>query len=162
VIGFDLPEENVTAKRWMGAGPYRIWANRRQGPQFGLWENDYNDTIPGHSWDYPAFKGVFGDVDWMALKLSVGSELMIQPTGLVDVGVLHPANVKDEGAKGDSNLGPRNAIWDYPETGGLFLFHKVPAVGTKFRGAAGLGPQSEPQRLDGSITGRAVFFVSED
>jgi hypothetical protein len=163
-VGFDLPEENVAAKRWMGAGPYRIWANRRQGPQFGLWENNYNDTIPGHTWDYPAFKGVFGDVDWMALNLESGSSLLIQPEGLADVGVLRPSNVKDLGDKTrDSNRGPRTATWDYPEFGGLFLFHKVPAVGTKFRAAAGMGPQSQPEQLPGPINGRVTFrFTDQD
>jgi hypothetical protein len=160
-VGFDLPEGNVAAKRWLGDGPYRIWANRRQGPQFGLWENNHNDTIPGVTWDYPAFKGVFGNVDWLALKLKSGSSLLFQPAGLADVGVLRPSNEKDlEREKGGSG-GPRTATWNYPESGGLFLFHKVPAVGTKFRGAAGLGPQSQPQRLDGPITGRVEFRLAD-
>jgi hypothetical protein len=151
-------EENVTAKRWLGGGPYRIWANRLQGPQFGLWANDYNDTIPGVTWDYPAFKGVFGDVDWMSLDLSTGQTLQIDPQTLADVGVLRPDNLKDAGIKGDTPLGSRKAKWYYPESGGLFLFHKVPAVGTKFRSAAGLGPQSEPQRLHETIKGQVVFL----
>jgi hypothetical protein len=156
-VGFDLPDENVAAKRWLGDGPYRIWANRLQGPQFGLWENDFNDTIPGVTWDYPSFKGVFSDVDWMSLDLSTGQTLQIDPQALADVGVLRPDNLKDSGIEGDTPLGSRNANWDYPESGGLFLFHKVPAVGTKFRGAAGLGPQSQLQRLNGSIFGRVGF-----
>jgi hypothetical protein len=160
-VGFDLPEENVAAKRWLGDGPYRIWANRRQGPQFGLWENVYNDTIPGHTWDYPAFKGVFGNVDWMALKLKSGNSLFIQPAGLADVGVLCPSNEKDLKREKGGSGGPRTAIWDYPGSGGLFLFHKVPAVGTKFRGAAGLGPQSRPERLNGPIAGRVKFRLAD-
>jgi hypothetical protein len=160
-VGFDLPEENVAAKRWMGDGPCRIWANRRQGPQFGLWENRYNGTIPGATWDYPAFKGVFGNVDWMSISLSSGAELRIDPFGLAEVGVLRPSNERvvkrSEGGSG----GPIKATWDYPESGGLFFFHKVPAVGTKFRGAAGLGPQSRPERLNGTITGRVEFRLAD-
>jgi hypothetical protein len=138
-VGFDLPEENVAAKRWLGDGPYRIWANRLQGPQYGLWENVYNDTIPGVTWDYPAFKGVFGEVDWMALKLKSRCSLLVQPAGLADVGVLRPANEPDVSRGKGGSGGPRNATWAYPESGGLFLFHKVPAVGTKFKAAADLG-----------------------
>jgi hypothetical protein len=161
-VGFDLPEENVAAKRWMGNGPYRIWANRLQGPQYGLWENAYNDTIPGSTWDYPAFKGVFSDVDWMALELKSGHSLSVQPAGLADIGVLRPTNEPDVTRGKGGSGGPRTATWVYPESGGLFLFHKVPAVGTKFRRANGLGPQSQPQRLDGPISGQVAFLVSED
>lgn len=158
-VGFDLPEDSVAAKRWLGNGPYRIWANRRQGPQFGLWENRYNDTIPGVTWDYPAFKGVFGNVDWMVVSTTSGVELRIDPHGLADIGVLRPSNERvvkrSEGGSG----GPIKATWDYPESGGLFLFHKVPAVGTKFKQSVYLGPQSLPERQNGPITGRVAFRI---
>ncbi|MGB0416565.1 MAG: glycoside hydrolase family 2 TIM barrel-domain containing protein [Coraliomargarita sp.] len=158
-VGFDLPEGKVAAKRWLGDGPYRIWANRRQGPQFGLWENRYNDTIPGVTWDYPAFKGVFANVDWMAVSLTSGAELRMDPHGLAEVGVLRPANEPViKRSKGGSG-GPIKATWDYPESGGLFLFHKVPAVGTKFKRSSDLGPQAEPQRVAGHITGTLTFSV---
>jgi hypothetical protein len=161
-IGFDLPEENVAAKRWMGNGPYRIWANRLEGPQFGLWENDYNDTIPGATWDYPAFKGVFSEVDWMALGLRSGASLYMDPKGRMEIGILRPANEPDVRRTKGGSGGPIRATWAYPESGGLFLFHKVPAVGTKFKAAADLGPQSQPQRLDESISGRVGFIVNGD
>jgi hypothetical protein len=160
-VGFDLPEENVAAKRWLGNGPYRIWANRLQGPQYGLWENDYNDTIPGATWDYPAFKGVFSEVDWMALGLRSGASCTWIQRVVWRCRVLRPANEPDVRRTKGGSGGPR-ATWAYPESGGLFLFHKVPAVGTKFKAAADLGPQSQPQRLDESISGRVGFIVNGD
>jgi hypothetical protein len=98
----------------------------------------------------------------MSLDLSTGQTLQIDPQTFADVGVLRPDNLKDAGVKGDTPLGSRKANWDYPENGGLFLFHKVPAVGTKFKAAADLGPQSQPQRLDESISGRVGFIVNGD
>ena len=44
-ICFDYPEEQVLSKRWLGAGPYRVWQNRIHGTQYDIWENDYNDPI---------------------------------------------------------------------------------------------------------------------
>jgi beta-galactosidase/beta-glucuronidase len=120
-VGFDLPEENVAAKRWLGNGPYRIWANRLQGPQYGLWENDYNDTIPGATWDYPAFKGVFSEVDWMALGLRSGASLYMDPKGRMEIGILRPANEPDvRRTKGGSggpiagHLGLSGKRWTLP------------------------------------------------
>jgi hypothetical protein len=159
-VGFKLPEAGVVSKRWLGDGPFRIWANRRQGPVFGLWENAYNDTVPGVNWDYPAFKGVFGNVDWMRLDLTSGASLLADPLGLADVGVLRPANEPDVRRENGGSGGPRTATWEYPESGGLFLFHKVPAVGTKFKKSEELGPQSRPQRLEDPVAGKLVLHLN--
>ena len=40
-----LSEDQVISKRWLGAGPYRVWQNRIHGTQYDVWENDYNDPI---------------------------------------------------------------------------------------------------------------------
>lgn len=53
-----LSEELVLSKRWVGDGPYRVWQNRLHGPQLGVWENEYNDPVPGESFVYPEFKGI--------------------------------------------------------------------------------------------------------
>ena len=68
-ICFDYPETMMKSKQWVGKGPYRVWQNRQEGPQYGLWQNDYNDPIPGESWEYPEFKGYFSNVNWMKLNL---------------------------------------------------------------------------------------------
>ena len=57
-ICFDYPEDQVISKRWLGAGPYRVWQNRIHGTQYDVWENDYNDPIPGETFTYPEFKGL--------------------------------------------------------------------------------------------------------
>lgn len=57
-ICFDYPEDQVISKRWLGAGPYRVWQNRIHGTQYDVWENDYNDPIPGETFTYPEFKDI--------------------------------------------------------------------------------------------------------
>ena len=52
-ICFDYPEQQVKSKQWVGKGPYRVWKNRMEGPQYGYWQNNYNDPIPGESFEYP-------------------------------------------------------------------------------------------------------------
>lgn len=157
-VGFDLPAGCVQSKRWLGQGPHRIWANRRRGPQVGLWQNAYNDSITGVDWGEPEFKGIFGQVDWMQLALKSGASLLIDPAAASDLGVLRPHNA-DETRDEKNGIGPVKAWWHYPPAGGLFLFHKLPGVGTKFAHAEQLGPQSRPAQLNGPIQGQVSFAV---
>jgi len=158
-VGFELPDASVRSKRWLGAGPYRVWANQMRGPQFGLWANDYNDAVTGHIWEYPEFKGVFDQVDWMQLNLKTGATLLLDTEPGSQIGVLRPANRVVLPEESEELMGPAKATWDYPGEGGLFLFHKVPAIGTKFRTPAELGPQSQPKVISGPIRGSLIFHV---
>lgn len=153
-VGFDLAEDQVASKRWLGDGPFRIWGNRQKGGRYGLWENEYNDGITGVNWIYPEFKGIFGNVDWMQVEMKSGAKILVETEPGSDVGVLRPKN-----AVGDKKTGPRTATWSYPGEGGLFLFHKVPAVGTKFKEPSGVGPQGAPKQVKGLIEGEVVFHV---
>jgi hypothetical protein len=157
-VGFDLPEASVLSKQWLGQGPHRIWGNRQKGPQFGLWQNEAVEAVPGESWEYPAFKGIFGQVDWMSLQLEGGLNLTVDPQLRANIGLLQPDNAKV--VEGLNNTGPKKAVWDYPGAGGLYVFHKLPAVGTKFKRAEQLGPQSQPQVLT-EIKGTIRFRVSD-
>ena len=150
-IGFDLAESAVRSKQWLGGGPSRVWKNRLQGPDFGLWQNAYNDGVPGEVWDLPAFKGVFEDVAWARLRTREGTLIV----GLADeeayLGVLRPRNGFD----------PRRALWSYPSQGGLFVFNAISPVGAKWRDSREAGPSSASNQLNGPITGTVYFRVSE-
>ena len=66
---FNYDETNVDSVRWMGRGPYRVWRNRLQGQQFGVWAKAYNNTVTGqyNSLEaplYPEFKGYYADMRW--------------------------------------------------------------------------------------------------
>ena len=128
-ICFDYPETMMKSKQWVGKGPYRVWQNRQEGPQYGLWQNDYNDPIPGESWDYPEFKGYFSNVNWMKLNTSegaIGIELM---TG--KVGVYTPRDGRD------------HILYTLPETG-ISILKAIPAVRNKVNTTDLNGPSAQP------------------
>lgn len=128
-ICFDYPETMVKSKQWVGKGPYRVWQNRQEGPQYGYWQNDYNDPIPGESWDYPEFKGYFSNVNWMKLNTSegaIGIELM---TG--KVGVYTPRDGRD------------HILYTLPETG-ISILKAIPAVRNKVNTTDLNGPSAQP------------------
>ncbi|MBK1879807.1 glycoside hydrolase family 2 protein [Pelagicoccus mobilis] len=157
-VGFDLKDEAVAAKRWLGKGPHRVWANRMKGPQHGLWESEYNDFLSGEDWGKLEFKGVFGEVDWMRIDLKSGASLLVDPKSESEIGVLNPRNAEGQRDK-NGKYGPVRAWWHYPQEGGLYLFHKTPAIGSKFANANQLGPQSEPARVSGPISGQVTFEI---
>ncbi len=52
-VRFDLADAAMHSKRWLGRGPYPVWSNRMQGPQVGIWENEYNEGGAGFNWTFP-------------------------------------------------------------------------------------------------------------
>ena len=117
-VMFDYPEEKVLSKKWVGAGPYRVWQNRLHGPQLGLWENDYNDPIPAESFTYPEFKGYFSNVQWMQIKTKDGVNNFMNRTPDAYVGVYQPRDGRDE------------LLYKLPSTG-ISLMKVIPAVRNK-------------------------------
>ena len=128
-ICFDYPETMMKSKQWVGKGPYRVWQNRQEGPQYGLWQNDYNDPIPGESWDYPEFKGYFSNVNWMKLNTSEGAIGIELTTG--KVGVYTPRDGRD------------HILYTLPETG-ISILKAIPAVRNKVNTTDLNGPSAQP------------------
>ena len=128
-VCFDYPEQMMKSKQWVGKGPYRVWQNRTEGPQYGLWSNDYNDPIPGESWEYPEFKGYFSNVSWMKFTTQEGQfglELMNDK-----VGVYTPRDGRD------------HILYTLPETG-IGIFKAIPAVRNKVNTTDLNGPSAQP------------------
>ena len=150
-IAFDLEEDTVNSKRWLGGGPTRVWKNRLHGPELGVWQNNYNDGIPGEVWDLPAFKGNFKEVAWATFQTETGSLVV----GLADeddyLGVLQPKN----------GYNPKRALWSYPNKGGLFVFDAISPVGAKWRDSREAGPSSASNKIDGTISGTIYLQVGE-
>jgi len=128
-ICFDYPEQMVKSKQWVGKGPYRVWQNRMEGPQFGLWSNDYNDPIPGETFEYPEFKGYFSNVSWMKLKTTEG-ELGIEGISM-KIGVYTPRDGRD------------HILYTLPETG-ISILRTIPAVRNKVNTTDLNGPSAQP------------------
>ena len=143
-ITFDYPEQMVKSKQWVGKGPSRVWQNRMEGPQYGLWSNDYNDPIPGESWEYPEFKGYFSNVSWMKLNTTEG-ELGIEGINL-KVGVFTPRDGRD------------HILYTLPETG-ISILKAIPAVRNKVNTTDLNGPSAQPywSKGKGSISAILKF-----
>ncbi len=37
-FSFSFPEKNISGMRWLGKGPYRVWKNRIEGTNYGIWQ----------------------------------------------------------------------------------------------------------------------------
>ena len=83
----------------------------------------------------------------------------MDPATDASVGVLRPSNAPGGRNKKDTPTSPVHAWWHYPERGGLYVFHKLPGVGTKFANAEELGPQGMPAKIAGPIQGRVTFTL---
>ncbi len=143
-VKFDYPEEKMLAKRWVGDGPYRVWQNRLHGPQYGLWENDYNDPIPAESFNYPEFKGYFANVKWMNLKTVDGTISIENETPGSYVGVYEPRDGRD------------HILYKLPKTG-ISIMKVIPPVRNKVNTTDLIGPSSQAKWVDGQQTGRIVL-----
>ena len=139
-ISFDYPETQMKSKQWVGNGPYRVWQNRMEGPQYGYWQNDYNDPIPGETFEYPEFKGYFSHVKWMQLNTSEG-KIGIEPTlprsgNACYIGVYQPRDGRD------------HILYDLPPTG-ISLLETIPAVRNKVNTTDLNGPSAQPHWATG-------------
>jgi hypothetical protein len=148
-VAFDYPEGQVKAKTWLGEGPYRVWKNRLAGATFGVWHNEYNDTITGWSgWTVPEFKGCFANVRWIQLETTEGPITVVLGADDLFVQVLTPS-LPPKG------LQAKTAV-SLPQAGLAFL-HAIPAMGNKFHTAAQAGPQGQPTVAHGEYAGSVSF-----
>ena len=143
-ICFDYPEEQVLSKRWLGAGPYRVWQNRIHGAQYDIWENDYNDPIPGETFTYSEFKGYFGSVSWMSIRTKEGTISLTNETPDSYIGVYQPRDGRDR------------LLYTLPESG-ISVLNVIPPVRNKVNSTDLCGPSSQPKWVDGPQTGRLVL-----
>lgn len=144
-ITFDADAGSLSGKRWLGRGPYRVYRNRREGGVIDLHDVAYNDPIPGQSFDYPEFRGYFGDWRWMVLGLRAGEGRLAIENG---------SRVPFLGLFGPRDGQP--AMLAFPDTGLAFL-DVIPAQGTKFDTPDTMGPQSRTPRASGVKRGRIVL-----
>ena len=142
-IRFDFPEDQVTSKRWVGAGPYRVWKNRQEGVTFGLHETAYTRSTPGVSYAYPEFEGFFGSWRWLEMQTASGRVLIRNGSDVPWFGLYRP----QPGEK---------PVIDLPDVGWSFL-HAIPPIGTKFDRAEVLGPQSQTSQLPAVVEGEIVL-----
>jgi len=145
-VSFGFPEDKVLAKRWAGAGPYRIWNNRQAGTEFGLHEANYSRSTPGVSYEYPEFEGFFGTWDWVELKTRTANVVIRNGSQVPFFGLYQPTPGEQP-------------VLELPKLGWSFL-HAIPSIGTKFALADVLGPQSQPTTFADPIEGELRVRIS--
>ncbi|HKK10565.1 MAG TPA: glycoside hydrolase family 2 TIM barrel-domain containing protein, partial [Bacteroidales bacterium] len=135
-ISFNYPEEKCSGVKWMGRGPYRVWKNRLKGSNIGVWEKAYNNTVTGESFNnliYPEFKGYHGNLYWATLETTESDFTVISETPNLFFHLFTPAEPKH--VAGGTHP-------PFPE-GDLSFLYEIPAIGTKFKQAEKLGPDSQ-------------------
>ena len=145
-VQFDYPEKEVLSIRWLGRGPYRVWKNRMKGVTWDVWQNAAHDNLPGESWNYPEFKGYFGDWQWAVFQTTEGTITAVTEQEHCYLGVFRPSEGRD----------PANTKLFTPPTGLAFL-DAVPPIGTKFSEPEKLGPQSQSNKAPGKCR-RTVYL----
>ena len=135
-ISFDYAETEIDSVYWLGAGPYRIWKNRRAGATFGRWAKAYNNTITGHSFDnlvYPEFKGYHGDLYWLELLGKDHRITVLNETPGLDFRLFTPDI--PEPTQGHTHPA-------FP-AGDISFLYAIPPIGTKFKRPEQLGPSGQ-------------------
>ncbi len=144
-IMFDYPEEKVISKKWLGNGPYRVWQNRLEGTEYNLWENNYNDPVPGESFTYPEFKGYFGGVSWMKLNTKEGKISLYNKNTNKYVGIYAPRDGRDR------------LLYTLPATG-ISVLDVIPPVRNKVNATDLIGPSSQAVWAKGNYAGTITLF----
>ena len=132
-VSFSIPERGVQSVTYLGNGPYRVWKNRMRGGGFNVWKKNRNNTITGHSgFDYPEFKGYYSNLYWARVTDLQGRHFTVYShTDDLFLRLFTP----DEAPQ------PAKTAVIHPP-GDLSFMLGIPAIGTKFKEAKELGPQS--------------------
>jgi hypothetical protein len=149
-VTFEYPETNVTAMRWLGQGPYRVWKNRLPGQEVAVHYKTANHTDTGKQWGYPEFAGYHGQLYWAQLETTQQPITLVAATPDLFFRVLTPPVAQ---AKRPS-VSPK-----FP-AGNLSLLHAINAIGNKFATPAveTTGPQSAAPFATGLYTGEVDLY----
>jgi hypothetical protein len=142
---FSFPEEEIQSVKYLGSGPYRVWKNRMAGVNFNVWEKPYNNSITGHAgFEYPEFKGYYANLYWAVFSYSGGRQFTVYSrTEDLFLRLFTPGEAPN----------PARTTVKHP-AGDISFMRGIPPIGTKFKEAALLGPQSRdyyylPRRVEG-------------
>jgi len=133
-ITFDYPQSYIKGMKWLGRGPYRVWKNRMNGQQLGVWQKGYNNTITGESWDYPEFKGWHSELYWVTLQNKESDFTVYTDRPGVYLEMLQPDKPR---AAANNHTAPA-----FPD-GNIGFMNAISPIGTKFQPAEVMGPQSQ-------------------
>ena len=144
-VGFDYPEADVKEMRFLGQGPYPVYANRLAGGTLDVWQRSYNDTMvgdpddlkPGEHFNYPVFKGFYSGVRWVQFNTTEG-----KITAAMEQHSDSPVYLQVFAPKTASLKLLGQVAVPFPSTGLSFL-NAIPAIGNKFGGPQTMGPMGQ-------------------
>ncbi len=145
-VTFPFAEDDVRRLRWLGRGPARVWRNRLQGGILGVWTK--SGSTPPESAAEPKLEGFYAGVVWAEIETGAGTLLVAVESPELYLGVLSPVFPEDS----------LNAVATVPPPG-IGFYHEIPAIGTKFKEAWTLGPQSKPATDEVSYQGAVWLRV---
>lgn len=148
-ISFNVDETKLKGMKWLGAGPYRVWKNRLKGAPLNVWQKNYNTSITGEIISYPEFSGYHGNVYWIAVETASATFTVYTDTEDLFVQMLKPR-------KASTTFIP-HVNPPFPE-GNFGFLNSIAPIGTKFRAANTMGPQSQKNiPVSGNVNGNLWF-----
>lgn len=150
-ISFSYPEEKVKGVKWLGKGPYRVWKNRMQGPQFAVHQKKYNDVVTGMDWNYPEFKGYHDRMFWAIIENDEYPITVVSATDHIFLRLFTPK------PSGHENVDPL-----FPD-GDISFMDAISPIGTKFQKAEQLSPQGKKNQFRNRrdrqrLSGATLYF----
>jgi len=151
-ITFSYPENLVIGAKLMANGPYHVWKNRLKGPEFGIFDKKYNNTITGESWDYPEFKGYYSNLYAVELQTSEVPFTVVSATKDLFLHLYTPGEARYSKTGVSGELNP-----PFPD-GNISFLHAISPIGTKFTKADAEGPQSQKNVFNGETLRGTLYF----
>jgi hypothetical protein len=133
-ITFNIDETKLKGMKWLGAGPYRVWKNRLKGARLDVWHKKYNKAITGEIISYPEFSGYHGNINWVTIEAIPASFTVYTDKEDLFLQILKPA-------KPSTTFIP-HVNPPFPQ-GNIGFLDAIAPIGTKFRAANTMGPQSQ-------------------
>ncbi|HVZ25390.1 MAG TPA: glycoside hydrolase family 2 TIM barrel-domain containing protein [Sediminibacterium sp.] len=148
-ISFRIMENILSGMKWLGDGPYHVWKNRLKGMYPDVWQKKYNQTVTGETWNYPEFPGYHANLYWVQLQgRGLPCTIYTDKPGIF----LQVSHTPAQQTIFNPFVNP-----PFPAQNLGFL-HAIPPIGSKFKGAATMGPQSQINPpVAGMLTGSLWF-----
>ncbi len=140
-FSFSYPEQSAKAMRWLGRGPYRVWRNRQQGTNYGIWEKAYNNTVTGDCEKpliYPEFKGYHANTYWAEMLSDTAPFTVMSETDGLYLRVFTP----EEPTYRNNN---EHTMQPFPD-GDISFLLEIPGM-RSYKPIEQLGPQAQPSHI---------------
>ena len=148
-ITFNINESEIKSMKWLGGGPYRVWKNRLKGAEINVWQKKYNNTVTGETFEYPEFKGYHANMYWAIIETKSGEFTIYTNRENMFLQMMQPAK---QATTFISHVNP-----PFPQ-GNLGFLTAIAPMGTKFRAANTMGPQSQLNQPESGVVNGTLWF----